>query len=120
MPIGWVPPEPWDCLSTVFEGLLKQVDVFVHGYRPGALAGLGYDQANPNRTNPALMDVSPGAYGWQGPWVLRRGFDSLVQCSSGITDICRNGNGRLGELPEQALDQQAGHLLAACVFEALR
>ena len=24
------------------------------------------------------------AYGWEGPWARRRGFDSLVQMSSGI------------------------------------
>ena len=33
---------------------------------------------------PHLITASLDAYGWSGPWSGRRGFDSLVQMSSGI------------------------------------
>ncbi|MGT2494711.1 CoA transferase [Cupriavidus basilensis] len=42
--------------------------------------------------NPGLVDVSLDAYGWSGPWTGRRGFDSLVQMSTGIR---RCGHARL-------------------------
>ncbi len=103
----------------VFEGLLKKADILVHGYRPGALARLGYDQGRLDQINPVLIDVSLSAYGWQGPWAKRRGFDSLVQFSSGIADICSDANGSPGKLSVQALDHAAGHLMAASIFEAL-
>ncbi|MDB5534893.1 MAG: acyl-CoA transferase, partial [Hyphomicrobiales bacterium] len=74
----------------IFEALLSQADVLLHGYRPGALDGLGYDQAKRRAIAPALIDVSLCAYGWSGPWAMRRGFDSLLQMSSGIAQAGMN------------------------------
>ena len=102
-----------------FEELLRQADVFVHGFRPGALEKLGYDQATRDRINPLLIDISLSAYGWQGPWATRRGFDSLVQFSGGIADLCGDANGAPGKLPVQALDHAAGYIMAACCLQAL-
>ncbi|MDQ0456109.1 CoA transferase [Rhizobium paknamense] len=103
-----------------FEALLRDADIFVHGYRPGALDRLGYGAAVLDHINPGRIDVSLNAYGWQGPWMARRGFDSLVQFSSGIADICAGANGAPGKLPLQGLDHAAGYLMAACCMEALR
>lgn len=102
-----------------FVELLQQADVFVHGYRPGALEKLGFGMATLDQINPAHINVSLSAYGRQGPWSQRRGFDSLVQFSTGIADLCGDGQGTPGKLPVQALDHAAGYLMAACVFEAL-
>jgi crotonobetainyl-CoA:carnitine CoA-transferase CaiB-like acyl-CoA transferase len=33
---------------------------------------------------PDLVEVALRAYGWSGPWQLRRGFDTLTQFSTGI------------------------------------
>ena len=103
----------------VFNALLSEADVLVHGYRPGALAGLGYDPPALDAINPSLIEVSLSAYGWLGPWAERRGFDSLVQLSSGIADICKKADGTPGALPVQALDHATGYIMAACVFQAL-
>ena len=106
---------------TVFDRLLAGADVLLHGYRPGALDGLGYDPAARHRLNPALVDVSLNAYGRTGPWAGRRGFDSLVQMSSGIAahGMARSGADRPSPLPVQALDHGTGCLLAAAVLHAL-
>ncbi len=69
---------------TSLETLLRSADVLVHGYRPGALDRLGLDESRRAALRPGLIDVSLDAYGWTGPWQRRRGFDSLVQMSSGI------------------------------------
>jgi len=69
-----------------FEELLSTADIFLHGYRPGALDRLGYDRATRRKLAPGLIDVGLSAYGWSGPWNLRRGFDSLVQMSTGIAE----------------------------------
>ncbi len=103
----------------IFDGLLAQADVLVHGYRPEALANLGYGPQALVAKNPSLIDVSLCAYGWHGPWAKRRGFDSLVQLSSGIADICADADGP-GKLPVQALDHATGYIMTACIFEALR
>jgi len=101
--------------------LLGQADVLVHGYRAGALAGLGLDSERRQALCPGLVDVSLDAYGWSGPWRDRRGFDSLVQMSAGIADAGMRGMGRdrPTPLPVQALDHATGHLLAAAVVRGL-
>lgn len=105
----------------IFEHLLAESDVLVHGYRADALERLGLGAEHRRRLNPGLVDVSLNAYGWSGSWQDRRGFDSLVQMSCGIA---REGMRwqqaqRPVPLPVQALDQATGHLMAAEVIRAL-
>lgn len=104
-----------------FERLLAQADVLVHGYRPGALEGLGLGAVWRRRVNPGLVDVSLCAYGWSGPWRERRGFDSLVQMSAGIADAGMRAwaRERPTPLPVQALDHATGYLLAASAVMGL-
>lgn len=102
-------------------GLVAGADVLVHGYRPGALESIGLDAAARSRLRPGLVDVSLDAYGWTGPWSGRRGFDSLVQMSSGIAEegMRRFGADRPTPLPVQALDHAAGWIMAAAVLRGL-
>ncbi len=104
-----------------FEKLLAEADVLVHGYRPGALERLGLDAERRRTIRPQLIDVSLDAYGFDGPWHGRRGFDSLVQMSCGIADagMRRFEKTRPFPLPVQALDQAAGYLLAATVIRGI-
>lgn len=107
---------------TVFERLLSEADVLVHGYRPGALDNLGYGKAARRALNPGLIDVSLNAYGWTGPWRSRRGFDSLMQMSSGIAHdgMAWQKADRPVPLPVQALDHATGYLMAAAVVRSLQ
>lgn len=99
-----------------FEDLLRGADILLHGYRPGALEGLGYDEAALRRLAPGSVEVRHDAYGWTGPWAGRRGFDSLVQMSSGIAYA---GDEKPKPLPVQALDHAAGYLVAAAALMGL-
>lgn len=104
-----------------FEGLLADADILIHGYRPGALDGLGYGEAARRRIAPGLVDVTLSAYGWSGPWAGRRGFDSLVQMSGGIAaaGMAWQGADRPFPLPVQALDHATGYLMAATSIRGL-
>ncbi|KTT59711.1 CAIB/BAIF family CoA transferase [Pseudomonas oryzihabitans] len=104
-----------------FERLLGAADVLVHGYRPEALERLGYGEAQRRALNPGLVDVTLSAYGWSGPWAGRRGFDSLVQMSSGIAAAGRDWRQveQPVPLPVQALDHATGYLMAATVIRGL-
>jgi crotonobetainyl-CoA:carnitine CoA-transferase CaiB-like acyl-CoA transferase len=104
-----------------WDELLRGADVLVHGYRPGALAGLGLGADRRRALCPGLVDVSLDAYGWSGPWQGRRGFDRLMQMSSGIADagMRRAGRDRPTPLPVQALDHATGYLLAAAAVRGL-
>ena len=105
----------------LFEHLLKDADVLIHGYRPDALARLGFDAEHRQELSPGLVDVTLDAYGWTGPWKWRRGFDSLVQMSSGIADagMKESGKNRPTPLPVQALDQSVGYFMAAAAIRGL-
>jgi crotonobetainyl-CoA:carnitine CoA-transferase CaiB-like acyl-CoA transferase len=104
-----------------FWQLLAEADVLVHAYRPDALGRLGLDAAHRQQIRPGLIDLSLDAYGWSGPWRMRRGFDSLVQMSSGIADagMRRLGRDRPTPLPVQALDMATGYVLAAAAVRGL-
>jgi CoA transferase family III len=104
-----------------FLDLLRTADVFVHGYRPGALAELGFDDTTLREIRPGLVEVTLDAYGWTGPWRSRRGFDSLVQMSCGLADAGMRTmkRDRPTPLPVQALDQATGYLMAYATCQAL-
>jgi hypothetical protein len=104
-----------------FESLAATADVLVTGLRADALGRLGYDDAALAALNPALIVASLDAYGWDGPWRDRRGFDSLVQMSSGIAaaGAAATGADHPVPLPVQALDHACGYLVAAAVGRAL-
>jgi hypothetical protein len=106
---------------TQFEALLRNADVLVHGYRSDALARLGFDNVQRRHIRPGLIDVSLDAYGWTGPWKARRGFDSLVQMSTGLAEagMRRLGRDRPTPLPVQALDHTLGYLMAAAAIRGL-
>ncbi len=105
----------------VFEALLKDADVLFHGYRADALEQLGYTLGERQHLAPGLIDVSLNAYGWSGPWRNRRGFDSLVQMSSGIAEagMAWKQGDKPVPLPLQALDHTTGYLMAASAIQAL-
>ncbi|KAA0986114.1 CoA transferase [Pseudomonas sp. ANT_J28] len=106
---------------SVFESLLKDADILLHGYRADALERLGYGVAERQKLAPGLIDVSLNAYGWSGPWQNRRGFDSLVQMSSGIAEAgmrWKNAD-KPTPLPVQALDHATGYLMAAAAITLL-
>jgi crotonobetainyl-CoA:carnitine CoA-transferase CaiB-like acyl-CoA transferase len=94
--------------------LLAEADIFSQGYRPRALAALGFSPEHAARINPGIVYVSLSAYGHAGPWAERRGFDSLVQTSTGFNHAEGRAAGVEGpkELPAQMLDHATGYLMA--------
>jgi CoA-transferase family III len=104
-----------------FVKLVTSADVLVTGLRGNALSRLGYGDDQLTALNPALIIASLNAYGWDGPWRDRRGFDSLVQMSCGIAaaGAAAAGKDEPVPLPVQALDHATGYLLAAAVGRAL-
>jgi len=102
-----------------FEDLIVGADILVHGYRLGALAGLGYDPEAIRQLNPTLVDVSLNAWGHTGPWSERRGFDSIVQVAAGIAaqGMAAYDATEPRPLPVQALDHATGYTMAACALQ---
>ncbi|MGH1488411.1 MAG: CoA transferase [Acidimicrobiales bacterium] len=115
------------CDITTTEGretlleLVAEADVVVTGFRPGALAGYELDDEDLFEANPTLVIGSLNAFGSDGPWGDRRGFDSITQTATGIvaseTEAFDSPKPR--PLPCQFLDHGTGYLLALGVVGAL-
>jgi crotonobetainyl-CoA:carnitine CoA-transferase CaiB-like acyl-CoA transferase len=101
--------------------LVRSADVFVQGYRPGGLADLGFSPEELARLNPSIVAASLTAYGVDGPWSGKRGFDSLVQTATGFNhaEAEAAGETKPRALPCQALDHGSGYLMAFAVMAAL-
>lgn len=105
--------------SARFAELLAGADVFVDAYRPGALAGLGFsaeraaaERAAAGRRGIVVIEIC--GFDWVGPWAGRRGFDSIVQSTTGIavSQAEVTGSTEPVHLPVQALDYATGYLAA--------
>jgi crotonobetainyl-CoA:carnitine CoA-transferase CaiB-like acyl-CoA transferase len=98
----------------VLRDLLADADIFSQGYRPRAIAGLGFSPEQAADINPGIVYVTLSAYGHAGPWAERRGFDSLVQTSTGFNHAEGQAAGVEGpkELPAQMLDHATGYFMA--------
>ena len=100
-----------------FLKLACDAHLLVSGYRADALERLGLGPEALQAANPDLITVSLNAYGWTGLWRIRRGFDSLVQRSTGLATPGADGQPK--GLPYQVLDHSTGYLMAAAALHAL-
>ena len=68
----------------VFFKLLETADVVVENYRKGSLAKLGLDYESLKQRKPDLVYASLNAYGYDGLWSERPGWEQLAQATSGM------------------------------------
>jgi crotonobetainyl-CoA:carnitine CoA-transferase CaiB-like acyl-CoA transferase len=106
--------------------LARDADVFVDGFRPGALAGLGFSPEALAHLRPGMIAVSISAYGLEGPWAGRRGWEENAVAVSGLAAeqgafvAARRGTAVQPErLPGAAVSTLTGVLAAAGAAAAL-
>lgn len=101
--------------------LIRGADVFTQGYRPGAIAGLGFSPEDVAALRPGIVTLSLSAFGGVGPWGERRGFDSVVQAASGVAMEMGEalGDGVPRSMPGNPLDYTTGYLAAFLIELAL-
>jgi hypothetical protein len=104
--------------AETLQTLVREGDVFVQSYRPGALARRGFSPEALAAARPGIIYVTLSAWGHDGPWAGRRGFDTLLQA---ITGMAENpvGAGPPELLPGSAMDYISGHVLAFGTMAAL-
>ncbi len=104
--------------TETLRALVREADVFSQSYRPGALAARGFSPDALAELRPGIVCVTLSAWGTTGPWRERRGFDSIVQCVSGIAQASGTpAQPRL--LPVSAIDYVSGYLMALGAMVAL-
>lgn len=117
------------------DDLLAGADVWLDAYRPGSLGGLGVDPRRAAEVRPGIVvvqinafesseDVATDGTPLVAPWCDRRGYDSIVQSTTGVRwagrrhAVDEDGAPLDGDaprprgLPVQALDHATGFLAA--------
>lgn len=72
--------------KAILRDLLKDADVLIQNFRPGAMARLGFGYDEMSKLNPGLIYVSMSGFGQSGPYVKRRVYDPVIQAISGFAD----------------------------------
>ncbi len=103
--------------AETMRALIQECDVFSQSYRPGALARHGLSPEALAKLRPGIVYVTLSAWGHEGPWRDRRGYDTVVQSANGMA-WQPNGE-RPAFLPYSAQDYVAGYLLAFGAMVAL-
>lgn len=71
-----------------FEKLLAEADVVVDGYRPGAIAKLGYGPKQLSelaiKRGKGFVYVNENCFGYEGEWASRPGWQQISDCVTGI------------------------------------
>lgn len=101
--------------------LIDHADVFVQSYRAGSLARRGFFPGSLAAERDGIIYVSENAYGQDGPWSEKRGFDGNVQAASGIHALHQPPGQLIGPGPAMAMnDYCTGYWGAYGVLEALK
>ncbi len=111
------------------DALLRDTGVWIDAFRPGAMAALGYTPERAAAMPTGRRGRADLGVRRSGPWAGRRGFDSIVQSTTGVRwaggevrarrrRADRASIGPTG-LPVQALDYATGFLAAGVAAQLL-
>ena len=67
--------------------LVKEADVFMQNFRPGAIERMGFGEDALREVNEKIINVSISGFGTKGPYSSSRVYDPVIQALSGATDI---------------------------------
>ena len=99
--------------------LVRDADVFIENFRPGALQRLGLGYEDLRKINPQLIYARASGHGFKGPEVGRPAIDGLGQARSGLMWQ----NGRAGDGPNwntiAMADVMGANMLAYGVVTAI-
>ncbi len=100
--------------------LVRDADVFVQNWRPGAAERLRVGEADLRRINPDLIYASVTGFGDDGPYADRRGYDPIFQTLTGYVAAQVNPAIPVPDLVRNALvDKATSYTLAQAITAAL-
>lgn len=103
----------------ILSGLIGDADIFLDGYRYGALEQHGFGVEDVIRINKNIINVRMNAYGFGGPWSRRRGFEQLAQSTTGAAAIQGGSLMTPKLIPAYVNDYLSGYLAALGTVAAL-
>ncbi|MCK1487907.1 CoA transferase [Bradyrhizobium sp. 193] len=102
-----------------FYRLVEQADVVVHNFRPSVPRSLGIDYETLRSRRPDLIYCSVTGYGESGPLRDHPGYDTMLQCFTGLAVMQGGGAGQPKILNGSIVDYYAASMVAFGVSSAL-
>ena len=103
----------------LFEELLRQSDVLVENFAPGAMERLGLGWAALQKINPRLIAASVKGFGSSGPYSGYKSFEFVAQAMSGLMSLNGHADGPPLRVPAGVGDTGAGLHLVIGILAAL-
>eukprot|EP00747_Dinoflagellata_sp_TGD_P045847 gnl/TRDRNA2_/TRDRNA2_144091_c0_seq1.p1 gnl/TRDRNA2_/TRDRNA2_144091_c0~~gnl/TRDRNA2_/TRDRNA2_144091_c0_seq1.p1 ORF type:complete len:852 (-),score=162.84 gnl/TRDRNA2_/TRDRNA2_144091_c0_seq1:87-2606(-) len=100
-----------------FRRLIKESDVFIENFRPGATTRMGISYEELKKINPNLIYVSSSGFGQTGPYASLRIYDPVIQVLVGAPDIQKDTGGVL--IGQAVFDKSTAHTITQSVIAAL-
>jgi crotonobetainyl-CoA:carnitine CoA-transferase CaiB-like acyl-CoA transferase len=104
----------------IVKDMVKNADVLIQNFRPGAMdrLGLGYDEMS--KLNPDLIYMSISGFGDSGPYSNRRVYDPIIQGLTGFVAIQKNPLTDMADLVRNILcDKASAYTAAQAISSAL-
>ncbi|WP_411879135.1 CaiB/BaiF CoA transferase family protein [Polaromonas sp. YR568] len=76
--------------AKVFDALVRDADVYIQNFRPGAAERLGAGEARLRALNPRLVYCAISGFGQTGPAAGRPAYDTVAQAASGFLNLLVN------------------------------
>jgi crotonobetainyl-CoA:carnitine CoA-transferase CaiB-like acyl-CoA transferase len=104
----------------ILERLIARADVLVQSLRAGAIEELGLGWERARDLNPRLVYCSITAFGPEGPYRDRPGYDPLMQAYGGIMAVTGHPGQPPVRVPVSLVDMGTGMWAATAILGALR
>ncbi len=99
--------------------LVRRADVFSQGFRYRSLERRGFGAEQLAAIRPGIIYVSENAFGIDGPWQERPGWEQLAQATTGVC-VVQGGEGPPVLAPAAMNDYTTGYLAALGTMVALQ
>jgi crotonobetainyl-CoA:carnitine CoA-transferase CaiB-like acyl-CoA transferase len=76
--------------ARVFDELIRDADVYIQNFRPGAAERLGAGESRLRELNPRLVYCAISGFGQTGPAAGRPAYDTVAQAASGFLNLLVN------------------------------
>ena len=114
-----------DAGKAVLADLVRETDVLVQNFRPGAMERMGFGEPAVRAMNETIIYVSISGFGEHGPYAHKRVYDPVIQALSGATDIQANRETRKPAMfriiiADKVTSLTAAQAIAAALFHRER
>ncbi|PTY38417.1 carnitine dehydratase [Saccharospirillum sp. MSK14-1] len=79
-----------DSDRAIFDDLIRNADVYIQNFRPGAADRLGAGEERLRELNPQLVYCAISGFGQDGPAAQRPSYDTVAQAASGFLNLLIN------------------------------